>query len=149
MLFRSLLAPAATSYLLGQAVAASYTCADGGSGLAACAGPVANGATINAAPVGAKTFTVNATDNVGNASSASVSYTVITVSYDFSGFFQPVDNPPTLNAVKAGAGVPVKFALGGNQGRGRRPIAARPLPPHESPAPADHRVRHPMTPAPA
>jgi hypothetical protein len=36
--------------------------------------------------------------------------------FNFSGFFQPVDNLPTLNTVKAGAGVPVKFSLGGNQG---------------------------------
>jgi len=36
--------------------------------------------------------------------------------YDFTGFFQPVDNLPTLNQVKAGQGVPVKFSLGGDQG---------------------------------
>jgi hypothetical protein len=28
----------------------------------------------------------------------------------------PVDNPPALNVVKAGQPVPLKFALGGNQG---------------------------------
>jgi hypothetical protein len=39
-----------------------------------------------------------------------------TISYQFSGFFQPVDNPPTLNVVKAGSAVPVKFSLNGNQG---------------------------------
>ena len=36
--------------------------------------------------------------------------------YVFSGFFQPVDNAPTFNRVKAGSGVPVKFSLGGDQG---------------------------------
>ena len=36
--------------------------------------------------------------------------------YNFSGFFPPVDNPPTLNIVKAGSGVPVKFSLSGDQG---------------------------------
>jgi hypothetical protein len=36
--------------------------------------------------------------------------------YNFSGFFQPVDNAPTLNVVKAGSALPVKFSLGGNQG---------------------------------
>ena len=36
--------------------------------------------------------------------------------YTFTGFFQPVDNPPTLNAVKAGQAIPVKFSLGGNRG---------------------------------
>jgi hypothetical protein len=32
--------------------------------------------------------------------------------YNFSGFFQPVDNTPTLNAVNAGRAIPVKFSLG-------------------------------------
>jgi probable HAF family extracellular repeat protein len=36
--------------------------------------------------------------------------------YSFSGFFRPVDNPPTLNTVKAGSAVPVKFSLGGYEG---------------------------------
>jgi uncharacterized protein len=36
--------------------------------------------------------------------------------HDFTGFFQPVDNFPTLNLVKAGANVPVKFSLGGDKG---------------------------------
>ena len=38
------------------------------------------------------------------------------LSYLFNGFFQPVDNLPTLNAVKAGQAVPVKFSLNGNKG---------------------------------
>jgi Tol biopolymer transport system component len=38
--------------------------------------------------------------------------------YDFDGFHRPVDNPPTLNEVKAGRAVPVKFSLGGDQGLG-------------------------------
>ncbi len=36
--------------------------------------------------------------------------------YDFDGFFAPVNNPPTLNSVKAGRAIPVKFSLGGDQG---------------------------------
>jgi hypothetical protein len=36
--------------------------------------------------------------------------------FNFSGFFQPVDNLPTLNLVKAGQGIPVKFSLNGDQG---------------------------------
>jgi hypothetical protein len=38
--------------------------------------------------------------------------------YDFGGFYEPVDNPPTTNVVKAGSAVPVKFGLGGDQGLG-------------------------------
>jgi hypothetical protein len=36
--------------------------------------------------------------------------------YLFTGFLQPVDNLPALNSTKAGSAIPVKFALGGNQG---------------------------------
>lgn len=38
------------------------------------------------------------------------------VEYDFDGFFAPVNNPPTLNTVDTGRGIPVKFSLGGDQG---------------------------------
>lgn len=50
-------------------------------------------------------------DNVG-----SLSVSVAVVPYDWNGFFQPVDNPPTLNSVRAGSAVPVKFSLGGDKG---------------------------------
>lgn len=36
--------------------------------------------------------------------------------YHFGGFASPVDAMPTLNQLKAGAAVPVKFSLGGDQG---------------------------------
>jgi predicted extracellular nuclease len=38
------------------------------------------------------------------------------VDFDFGGFQPPVDGPPVVNTVKAGAGVPVKFSLGGDFG---------------------------------
>jgi hypothetical protein len=43
-------------------------------------------------------------------------YGVSTFVYDFTGFFQPVDNAPTVNRTKAGSAVPVKFSLAGDQG---------------------------------
>src|SRR5262245_461247 len=42
--------------------------------------------------------------------------TPIWISYDFSGFYQPVDNRPILNMAKAGSAIPVKFSLGGDRG---------------------------------
>lgn len=36
--------------------------------------------------------------------------------YDFKGFYAPVDNQPTLNVVKAGSSVPLKWSLTGYQG---------------------------------
>ena len=38
--------------------------------------------------------------------------------FPFTGFLQPVDNPPTVNVVKAGSAIPVQFSLGGDQGLG-------------------------------
>jgi hypothetical protein len=36
--------------------------------------------------------------------------------FAFTGFFDPIANSPTVNAVKAGAAVPVRFSLGGDRG---------------------------------
>ena len=38
------------------------------------------------------------------------------IPFTFTGFFAPVDNLPTLNTVKAGQAIPVKFSLGGDYG---------------------------------
>jgi hypothetical protein len=38
------------------------------------------------------------------------------VIYSFTGFFDPVKNPPVINQMNAGRSVPLKFSLGGNQG---------------------------------
>lgn len=105
------------TYLLGQSVFADYSCEDesGGSGIASCTGSVANGAAIDTASVGAKTFTVTAEDNAGNISVEEVTYNVI---YNFGGFTQPVENLPTLNIANAGSAIPVKFSLSGYQGFG-------------------------------
>ena len=108
-------------YILGSSHAADYECADaGGSGVASCVGTVgttsvADGANLPTNAVGSYSLTVTATDNVGHTGSASASYSVI---YDFAGFFRPIDNLPTLNTVKAGQAIPVKFSLNGYQGLG-------------------------------
>ena len=68
---------------------------------------------LDTSTFGAKSIACTATDNAGNTSSASASYSVV---FTFTGFFQPVDNLPTLNSVKAGLGIPIKFSLDGNQG---------------------------------
>jgi len=40
---------------------------------------------------------------------------VTAANYAFTGFFAPVDNPPAMNSAAAGAAVPVKFSLRGDQ----------------------------------
>jgi hypothetical protein len=69
-----------------------------------------SGATF---PVGTTTNTYTVTDAAGNTASCSFTVTVL---YNFTGFFQPVGNLPTLNVVNAGRAIPVKFSLSGNKG---------------------------------
>ncbi|HEX8775139.1 MAG TPA: immunoglobulin-like domain-containing protein [Pyrinomonadaceae bacterium] len=70
----------------------------------------ASGSIFNMGPT---VVTATATDPAGNSSSCSFTVTVL---YNFTGFFQPVDNLPTLNQVNAGKAIPVKFSLSGNKG---------------------------------
>lgn len=66
-------------------------------------------------PAGSTTVTCSAQDGRTPANVATMSFQVH-VTYAWTGFFRPIDNLPTVNTVKAGSAVPVKFSLGGNQG---------------------------------
>jgi hypothetical protein len=105
-----------SNVILGSTASAAWAATDGGSGVA----PGYGSGTVtglDTGSVGTKTVTVTAgssKDNVGNDSpAATCSYSVI---YNWSGFFQPIDNLPHLNKAKAGSAIPVKFSLGGDQG---------------------------------
>jgi hypothetical protein len=85
----SVTSPAATTYTRNQTVLAEYQCADATSGVASCAGSVANGAAIDTSTAGTKTFVVNATDVAGNhAAPVTITYTVVS----------PDTVPPTTTA---------------------------------------------------
>lgn len=94
--------------VLGGSATATPNASDTLSGIdsASCGAP-------DTSSVGSKTVSCTATDLAGNSASADAYYSVI---YYFTGFFRPVDNPPTWNMVKAGSAIPVKFSLSGNQG---------------------------------
>jgi uncharacterized repeat protein (TIGR01451 family) len=64
-------------------------------------------------PVGTTTNTFKVTDAAGNYVECSFTVTVL---YNFTGFFSPVNNLPTVNTVNAGRAIPVKFSLSGNKG---------------------------------
>ncbi|MFP5371142.1 MAG: hypothetical protein ACLGI3_10395, partial [Actinomycetes bacterium] len=72
----SVSSPGATRYVLGQVVNAAYSCTDGGSGVASCAGPVPTGSEIDTSAVGERSFTVNAADHVGHSAQGTVTYSV-------------------------------------------------------------------------
>jgi hypothetical protein len=100
------------TYTLGSVPAAGCTTGDSLSGVATYATLSTSGG-----PVGSVTAICSgAADNAGNSNSASVTYSV---DYNWSGFFQPVNNPTDpapCNTVKAGSAIPVKFTLHGYQG---------------------------------
>ena len=64
-------------------------------------------------PVGPTPVTATATDASGNSTSCTFTVTVL---YNFTGFFSPVNNAPILNTVNAGRAIPVKFSLSGDKG---------------------------------
>ncbi len=102
-------------YYLGSVPAAGCDTTDGLSGVKTPASLTSSGGT--GPGVGTITATCSgATDGASNTAAAvSVTYTV---GFHYSGLFRPVDNLPTVNRVKAGSAVPVKFSLGGNYGLG-------------------------------
>jgi hypothetical protein len=69
--------------------------------------------SVDTSSIGLKTVNFTAVDNADNSATTGCSYSVI---YNWSGFFQPIDNLPVLNKAKAGSAIPVKFSLSGNQG---------------------------------
>jgi hypothetical protein len=98
----SIASPTGASYLLNQSVASDYTCADGGSGLSTCSGPVVNGSDIDTSTPGAKAFEVSASDQVGNTSTLVVNYNVtykLCLLYD------------TGKSYKKGSTVPLRLQL--------------------------------------
>ena len=70
---------------------------------------------------GAVTLRVTVADGDGGTDVRTVALTVTAppsepTAWPWEGFFQPVDNLPTVNVVKAGSAVPVKFSVGGYRG---------------------------------
>ncbi|HKT58982.1 MAG TPA: PxKF domain-containing protein, partial [Gemmatimonadales bacterium] len=95
--------------ILGSTASGHWTASDGGSGLS---GAASGDVTLVTTPVGQHSASVTKQDNVENETTGSCNYNVV---FDWTGFFQPVDNT-MLNVAKAGSAIPVKFNLGGNQG---------------------------------
>jgi len=94
-------------YAVGESVLADFACADNLSGNATCVGTVAGASPLDTATPGARTFTVNTTDEAGNATTVNVNYTV---GYRLETFYE------SDKAHKAGSTVPVKLQLLDNAG---------------------------------
>jgi hypothetical protein len=101
-------------YPLGSSVTAAYACQSFTSGAPNCVGTVANGSAIDTSTVGSKTFTVTATDSLGQVTTRTSSYRIL---YPFAGFDAPIRADGAFST-KAGQSVPLKFSLDGNYGTG-------------------------------
>jgi hypothetical protein len=100
-------------YTQGQVVPADFQCIPNPADVASCDGTVAQGTAVDTSTPGLHTFVVRAVDANGVTTALTRVYTV---QFAFKGFFQPVDNLPTVNTVNSGRAIPVKFSLGGNNG---------------------------------
>lgn len=81
------------TFARGQVVPAGYSCSDeaGGSGIASCEAPVADGAAIDTSTLGGHSFQVTARDNAGNTAHATVTYTVADTTPPEVSIATPVD----------------------------------------------------------
>jgi hypothetical protein len=99
--------------------------ASASSGLPVSFSIVSGPATISGSTVtitGVGTVTVRASqvgnENYNPAPSVDRSFQVSQVSYVFTGFFSPVDNPPTVNNANGGQAIPVKWRITDANGAG-------------------------------
>ena len=91
-------------YILGETVLADWSATDALSGIASAIGTVPSGVAIDTNSVGAKEFTVTATDNAGNTNELTHTYHVY---YGFNELLAPYQAPP--KAFKAGSSIPLKW----------------------------------------
>lgn len=89
-------------YLNGVATA-DPGATDATSGIASASCP-----PVDTSAIGVYTITCSAEDLAGNMASAGMQYTV---TYKFTGFFTPVDNPPAENTANSGQAIPLKWRI--------------------------------------
>ena len=95
--------------LLGHPATATWSASDASSGLATAS---SGSFDLDTATIGHKSVSTTATDNVGHTRIATCEFDVI---FDFTGFFSPLVNAPSVTSAAAGQNLPVSFSLGGNQ----------------------------------
>jgi alpha-tubulin suppressor-like RCC1 family protein len=88
----------------------AFDCGDG-SGYGAFGG--SGTAVCGTSALGTRTVKGTVRDEEGDQTEYTATVDVV---YAFGGFLGPIDAPPVFNLVKAGAAVPAKFDLGGDQG---------------------------------
>lgn len=91
--------------------ATGYLVLDGDGNLLAVAAEGATQATVETSRLGNGAYVV-ASNEFGRSGAVEVDV----ATFDFDGFHPPVDEPPVVNAARAGRAIPLKFSLGGDLG---------------------------------
>jgi hypothetical protein len=104
-------------YPVGAHVLANYACDDSqfGTGVATCAGDVANGGVLDTSTLGDFAFTVNASDNAGNATSVTHTYHVVTAGNDTTPPQPSITTPPRGAVYQQGATIAADYACIDNE----------------------------------
>ena len=89
----------------------TVTFSDGGSPIGTATLDASGTATITTSSLTAGAHTITASYGGDNNFSASTGTATVKVTYAFSGYLAPVNNPPTVNTGKAGKTYPVKWQL--------------------------------------
>ena len=116
--------PPGAGYYLGQSVVADYECTDVGAGVDTCEGTTADGAAVDTATLGEKTYEVTGTDQAGNTQTFTRKYNVVNqgeVIITTVAGGGPIDS---ARALEIGLGDPPSVAV---DSRGNRYIAAQQL----------------------
>jgi TolB protein len=102
------------TYTLGAVVLADYACWNAaGTETVQCTGTVPSGSALDLSSIGTKSFTVRAADEYGGRAEVTRTYKVV---YAFGGFDRPVGADGSVDDVKAGDALPLKFSLQGDHG---------------------------------
>ena len=106
---------AGASYPKGTLIAVDVRVADTGTGATYTikndGQTIANGAPLNTSTVGQHTIVVDAHDQVGHVATTVTRTYNVTSGYVISDFFSPIAPKPTLNVVKTGSSIAVKFTI--------------------------------------
>ncbi len=99
-----------SAHAQGAVVNSDFSCSDAASGVATCVGTTPDGSPIDTATLGAKLFTVNASDNLGNSSSLTNDYSV---AYGCNGLVATILGDGGINFLVGTSGDDVIVSLGG------------------------------------
>lgn len=107
------------TYAQGESVIVDYDCADtGGAGLLSCVGDQADGAALDTSTPGPHTFSVTATDNAGNDTTATVTYTVQGAPTDTTDPTITITNPVDGASYPLGSTVLASYSCADSGGSG-------------------------------